>query len=165
MERFFSAIRRHVNARSRLKSLCLAVLLGGAIIAPFAHQTTARASIPCRSDPIIVVNGALVSVVSTLEADSSAVREVDYQVTVPSAALIDKLTLTVGLGFPENVTYIFSPSQPWGSIQVTAAVVTQDGVAPFPVSVRVSSLLAGANTTSGASDSTLTVALDHVLML
>src|SRR5579864_4228633 len=83
------------------KRLCLALLLSGSILVPLARATPAHASIPCRSDPIVVVDGAVVDVVSTLEADDSAVRELDYQITVPSGALIGKLTLTVGLGFPE----------------------------------------------------------------
>ena len=52
-----------------------------------------------------------------------------------------------------------------GSVRVTAAVITQDGVAPFPVSVQVSALLAGANTASGTSAAPLSVNLAHLLML
>lgn len=153
-----------VTRRLSPRRLWLALLLGAAIIAPLAHDTPALA-IVCRSDPILVVNGALVDVVSTLSTDPSAVSELDYQVTVPSGALIGQTTLTVGLGFPERVSYVFSPSQPWGSVQVAASVVTQSGVAPFPLNVQVSSLLAGSNTASGSSDATTTVTLDHILML
>lgn len=155
------------------KRMGLAVLLAGSLIAPLAQQTSARAdtsptpdqAIPCRSDPVIVVNGAIIDVVSSLAADPGAVREVDYQVTIPSGSLLGKTTLTVGLGILENVTYVFSPSQPWGSVQVAESVVPQDGVAPFPVSVKVSSLLAGSDQTSGTSGTTMTVGLDHLLML
>jgi hypothetical protein len=111
------------------------------------------------------VNGAVVNVVSTLGTDPSAVREVDYQVTVPSGSLINETTLTVGLGIPEKVTYIFSPSQPWGSVHVATSVIAQDGVAPFPVSVQVSSLLAGTDEAHGVSDATTSVDLAHLLML
>lgn len=155
------------------KRMCLSLILAGGIVAPLAHQTPASAdtsptpdqAIPCRSDPIIVVNGAIIDVTSSLAADASAIREVDYQVTIPSGSLIGKTTLTLGLGIPENVTYVFSPSQPWGSVQVAASVVPQDGVAPFPVSVQISSLLAGSNLVSGLSGTTVSVALNHLLML
>ena len=156
---YFAAVQRWGPRR-----LWLALLLGAAIIAPLAHDTPALA-IVCRSDPIMVVNGAAIDVVSTLSTDPSTVSEIDYQVTVPSGALIGQATLTLGLGFPEHVTYVFSLSQPWGSVQVAASVVTQDGVTPFPLSVKLSSLLAGSNTVSGSSDATTTVTLDHILML
>ena len=142
----------------------MAMLLAGGIVGPLAHETPAMAVI-CRSDPIMVVNGAIVDVVTTLWTTPSAVREIDYQVTVPSGALIGKLTLTAGLGFPERVSYIFSPTQPWGSIQVATSAITAGGVSPFAVSVQVSSLLAGSNTASGTSSVTTTVSLNHLLML
>lgn len=153
-----------VARRLSPKRLWLALLLGAAIMAPLAHDTPALA-IVCRSDPIMVVNGAVIDVVSTLTTDPKAVSEIDYQVTVPSGSLIGQTTLTLGLGFPEHVTYIFSPSQPWGSVQVATSVVTPNGVAPFPLSVQVSSLLAGNSSASGSSDTTTTVTLDHILML
>lgn len=145
-----------------------ALLLAAGIVAPLAHGARALAdtpSIPCRSDPVLVVNGAAVDVMSTLWVDQSAVREVDYRVTVPSGSLLGGTTLTVGLGFPEVVTYVFSPDQPWGSVRIAASVRTQDGVAAFPLSIQVSSLLAGSATASGTSDTTATVALQHLLML
>lgn len=172
MGMYFSAIlcyiARHVDRWSGLKRLSLALLLSAGIIVPLAHQTPAHAdgsTILCRSDPVLVVNGAVIDVASTLWSDPSAVQEIDYQVTVPSGSLIGGVTLTVGLGFPEKVSYVFSPTQPWGSVQVAASVVTQNGVAPFPVSVQVSSLLAGTNTASGTSDATTTISLNHLLML
>jgi len=163
MGKYFRATGVNIGRRSSLKRLCLALILGGGILAPLAHATTALA-IVCRSDPTMEVNGAVVNVVTTMSTDPSAVREIDYQVTVPSGALIGKLTLTVGLGFPENVTYVYSPTQPAGSIQVAASVITQDDPAPFPMSVQVSSLLAGTKSMSGTSASTITVFLDHLLM-
>jgi hypothetical protein len=153
------------GCRGRAK-LCLALLLGSLVLSPLVSQTAAlAASVPCRSDPIIVVDGAALDVVSTLTTDPSAVRELDYQVTVPTGALIGKLTLTAGLGFPEKVTYVFSAAQPWGSIRVDASVITQDGVAPFPAGVQASALLAGSATAGGTSATTLSVTLDHLLML
>jgi hypothetical protein len=143
--------------------LSLALLLAGGIVAPLARETPALA-IVCRSDPIMVVNGAAIDVVSTLTTDPSTVSELDYLVTIPSGSLINKTTLTVGIGFPERVTYVFSPRQGWGSILVAASVITHHGVAPFPVSLQVSSLSAGSNSADGTSDATTTVALDHVLM-
>jgi hypothetical protein len=135
------------------------------IVLPLAHQSIARADLLCKSDPVIVVNGAIVDVTSTLSTDASAVREIDYQVTVPSSSLIGKTTLTLGLGVPENVSYVFSPDQPRGTIQVAATAIPQDGAASFPVSVKLSSLLAGSSMASGNSGDTITVALDHLLML
>lgn len=153
-----------------IKRLCLALLLAGGIAAPLAQQARASADtynpdVLCRSDPVIVVDGAIVDVVSTIQSDPSAIQKIDYQLTVPSGALVGKITLTVGLGVPENVTYVYSPSQPWGSVQVTATVVPQNGVTSIPVSVQVSSLLAGSATASGSSDAPLMVTLDHILML
>ena len=151
--------------RPRLKRLCLALLVSAGIVLPLARQTPASAGILCQSDPVIVVNGAVVDVASTLSADSSSVREIDYQVTAPKGSLIGKTTLTVGLGVPENVSYVFSPDQPWGTVQVAATAIPQDGTASFSVSVKVSSLLAGSSTASGNSGNTITVELDHLLML
>lgn len=161
---------RRGGLRASRRRLSLALLLSVGIIAPFAHHTAASADttnpdVLCRSDPIIVVNGAIVDVASTLQSDPASIREIDYQVTVPSGALLGRTTLTLGLGVPENVSYVFSPTQPRGSVQVAVTVVPRDGVASFPTSVRVSSLLAGNATASGTSDASLSVALDHLLML
>lgn len=156
-------LTRYAGRRPHLRPPSVALLLTAAIIAPVAGTT--HAGVICRSDPVLVVNGSVVDVVSSLQTDASAVRELDYQITIPSGSLVGKLTLTVGLGFPEKVTYVFSPALSWGSIRVAASVVTQDGAASFPVSVQVSSLLAGSSTASGTSAATMTVALDHLLML
>lgn len=147
-----------------MRLLWAALLLAGGLIVPLAHETPALA-ILCRSDPVLVVNGAIIDVTSTLWTTSDNVSAIDYQVTVPSGALLGGATLTVGLGFPENITYVFSPTQPKGSVQVAASVVTPDGAASFPLSVQVSSLLAGSATANGTSDTTTTVGLDHILML
>ncbi len=160
MTTFAGTIHRHRSIRR----LCLALLLAASIITPLAKVTPALAVL-CRSDPVLVVNGAVIDVVSTLQTDPGSVAELDYQVTVPAGSLIGGTTLTVGLGFPERVSYVFGPDQPWGTVTVAASVVTADGVAPFPLDVKVSSLLAGSSTASGTSDDTTTVALDHVVML
>jgi len=112
---------------ARLKRVGFALLVGAGIVLPLMRHTPASADILCKSDPVIVVNGAVVDVVSTLAADPSAVRAVDYQVTVPSGSLIGETRLTVGFGVPENVSYVFSPDQPWGTIRVAAAAIPQDG--------------------------------------
>lgn len=151
--------------RPRLKRLGLALLVSGGIVLPLAHPIPASADLLCKSDPVIVVNGAVVAVVSTLAADARAVREIDYDVTVPRGSLMGTTTLTVALGVPENVRYVFSPSQPRGTIQVAATAFPQDGAAAFPVSVTLSALLAGRHTANGTSGDTITVALDHLLML
>lgn len=164
MRTLHSMIYRYGGGRYSRKRLSATLLLAGGLIAPLVHQTPAFAII-CRSDPVMVVNGAVIDVVSTLETDPSSVREIDYQVTLPSGALLGGTTLTVGLGFPEHITYVFSPAQPWGSVQVAATVIAADGAAPFPLTLQVSSLVAGSNATSGTSDSTAIVSLDHILML
>ena len=150
--------------RLRLKPLWVALLLAGGLLAPLAHETPALA-ILCRSDPILVVNGAIIDVTSTLWTTPDNINEIDYQVTVPSGALLGGVTLTLGLGFPENITYVFSPTQPKGSVQVAASVILPDGTSSFPLAVQVKSLLAGSATASGTSDTTTTVSLDHILML
>jgi hypothetical protein len=139
------------------------LLLAGLVAGGLSAQP-ASAAVACRSDPVLVVNGAIVDVVSTLQTTASAVRELDYTVTVPAGSLIGKTTLTVGLGFPEKVTYVFSGTQPWGTLQIAASVVTQSGVAPFPTSVQATSLLAG-NAASGLSNQTVVVALGNQPML
>ncbi len=149
---------------THLKRLGMATAIAFGLIAPLARASHALAII-CRSDPILVVNTAAVDVVSTLWTDPAFVREIDYQVTVPSGSLLGKITLTAGLGFPERVTYVFSGAQAWGSVQVAATVVTQDSVSPFPVNVQVSALLTGPNQASGTSDTPTVVGLDHILML
>jgi hypothetical protein len=116
----------------------------------------------------VVVNGAQADIVSTLSTQASAVRELDYTITVPRGSLIGKLTLTVGLGFPEKVTYVYSSALPWGSLKVAATVQTAAGVAPFPTTVRVTSpeaLLTLSKTASGMSDSTVSIGLNGMIML
>src|SRR5581483_6156145 len=122
---------------TNLKWLGRTLLLAAALVAPLVQGARALAddlpAIPCRSDPVLVVNGAIVDLASALWADPSAIREVDYQVTIPSGTLLGSIRLTVGLSFPEVVTYVVSPNQPWGSVRIAASVRLQDGAATFPL--------------------------------
>jgi hypothetical protein len=118
----------------------------------------------CRSDPVIVVNGDAADIVSTLYADPSSISELDYAISVPPGSLIGKTTLTVGLGFPERVRYVFDPSVPWGTLTVQATVVTKPGVTPFTTSVRVSTLFAQASN-AGLSNALIPVSVANQLML
>ena len=77
-----------------------------------------------------------------LDTYPSAVRELDYTITVPAGSLLAGTTLTVGLGFPERVAYIHSLTQPWGTLRIAATVQTQPGVAPFTTTMQATSLLA-----------------------
>mgnify|MGYP001269082323 CR=1 FL=1 len=152
--------------RSTLGRLCLMVSLAGAIGGALSHVGVASAYEACRSDPVLLVNGAIVDVVSTLQTTPGAVRELDYTVTVPPGGLLSIVRLTVGLGFPEKVTFVHSAAQPWGTMRIDATVQTQPGVAPFPTTVQATALLLLANSTaSGLSNSTVTVSLGHMLML
>jgi hypothetical protein len=144
--------------------LAAAVLAIG-MPAGFLPAPTAFAYDACRSDPVIVVDGTVADVSSTLWADPSVIRELDYTVTVPTGSLIGQTTLTVGIGFPEKVIYVYSPTQARGTLQIDATVQTQPGTAPFQTRVQVTTLTAGIATASGLSDATLTVAVDHQLML
>jgi hypothetical protein len=105
-----------------------------------------------------------VDIVSILDTSPSAVSELDYTVTVPAGALLGGTTLTIGLGFPERVTYIYSPLQPWGTLQIAATVQTQTGVAPFTTTLQATSPLAN-GTASGDSDTSLTVTLGAQIMI
>ncbi len=150
-----------------VRRLALAgALLAAVTLTGLAHSGTASAALACRSDPVIVVNGAVADIVSTLYTDSASnVRELDYTITIPTGSLIGKTSLTVGLGFPEKVTYVFSPTQPKGTMSIAASVVTAPGVAPFATSVQVTTLLDGIHTASGYSNETVGVTLGHLLML
>ena len=122
----------------------------------------------CRSDPVVVVDSATVDIVDTLWTDASAVRELDYTITVPSGSRIGKTTLTVGLGFPEKVTYVFSSSQAWGTMKVAATVQMQHGTPPFQTTLQatsLTSLLTGTSTASGRSNSTVTVTVKNLVMV
>jgi hypothetical protein len=112
---------------------------------------------------VIVVNGTVADIYSTLSADPNVIRELDYTITVPTGSLIGATTLTLGIGFPEKVSYVFSAAQPWGSLSVSASVV-QAGTTPFPVQVHVTSLLSS-GTATGTSAATLTVQVKPLLML
>jgi hypothetical protein len=157
-------LRRTHSLRALRARLCLVLGLGAAALAalPAGH---AAAAAGCRSDPVIVVNGAVADVVSTLYTDPSVVRELDYTVTVPAGSLIGRTTLTLGLGFPEKVTYVYSAAQPWGSLRVDATVQTQAGTAPFATDVQVTTLLGGVRRASGLSTATVSVTVAHQLML
>jgi hypothetical protein len=156
-----------IGARSgRLAIARIGLALGLAAIGSgvLANNDAQAAFIGCRSDPILLVNGALVDVVSTLNTSPANIQELDYTITVPSGALLSVVRLTVGIGFPEKVTYVFSPSMPRGTMQVAATVQTVPGTAPFPTSVRVTSLLVG-TTASGYSNGTVIATLGRLLML
>jgi hypothetical protein len=154
-----------VTARaSPLIRLGLTFGLAGIGLAAFSQPRVDAAAGSCRSDPVIVVNTAVVDVVSTLSTDPSLVRELDYTVTVPLGSLINRTTLTVGLGFPEKVSYVFSPFQPWGTMRIDARVVMAPGAASFQTSVQASSLLVS-STANGLSNGQVTVNLGGLLML
>jgi hypothetical protein len=121
-------------------------------------QSRAAAYVICRSDPVLLVNGIVVDVVSTLQSDPSTIRELDYTVTVPAGAVIGTTTLTKGISFPERVTYVFSALQPAGTLRIDATVQTQPGVQPFATTVRASAPPAHV-TATGPSNSTVTVQL------
>lgn len=150
--------------RFRWGLTALAMLMLSVVCAGRPGLPSASAALACRSDPILVVNGAIVDVVSVLQTSADTVRELDYTITVPSGSLIGQTTLTVGIGFPEKVTYVFSKAQRWGTMQIAASVVTQDGVAPFPTTVQATSLLARGSA-SGMSNQVVTMALGGQIML
>jgi hypothetical protein len=118
----------------------------------------------CRSDPTVLVNLDLADIVSTLYAPPSAIKELDYTISVAPHSLTGKITLTIGLGFPEKVTYVFDSSVPWGMIKVQASVVTQPGVTPFNTTVSISTLF-GSASTSGPSNAIVPVTVANQLML
>jgi hypothetical protein len=113
---------------------------------------------------VLVVNGTAVDVVTTLASAANAIRELDYTVTVPTGSLIGQTTLSVGIGFPESVTYIFSATQPPGTMRIDTSVVAAGSAAPFPTSVQATALLAG-GAASGLSSATITIELTGMTML
>lgn len=153
----------HRGWRGTVTGLCVAlcVAAAGVCLCP-PHRVAAY--VACRSDPVLVVNGTVIDVVSTLYAAPSAIRELDYTVTVPAGAILGSTTLTVGLGFPERVTYRFSATQPWDSVRIAASVQTQPGVPPFTTMVQATSLL-GSGTASGPSDTIVTLPLGSQIMI
>jgi hypothetical protein len=159
-KRFFDMTMFTSTRRTALFGALLAI---GLLAGSMAVQP-ADAARGCRSDPVLVINGAIVDVVSTLQTDASAVQELDYTITVPKGSLLGQIRLTVGIGFPENVTYVFSPTQRWGTMRIAATVVTRPGTAPFSTTVQASSLLA-ASSASGLSNATVNVALGGQIML
>jgi hypothetical protein len=150
--------------RSAVARIGLALSFAAIGTGLLADNHAQAAFIGCRSDPILLVNGALVDVVSTLSTSPANIQELDYTITVPSGALLSVVRLTVGIGFPEKVNYVFSPSMPRGTLQVAATVRTAPGVAPFATSVHVTSLLVG-TTASGYSNTTVIATLGRLLML
>jgi hypothetical protein len=138
-----------------LAAMTATSMLGG----QFAHAAS-----PCRSDPVLIVNGAIVDVVSTLNTTASTVQELDYTITVPHGSLLGPTRLTVGIGFPEKVTYVFSPFQAWGTMHIAATVVSKTGTAPFSTTVQATSLLASSSA-SGLSNATVNVLLGGQIML
>jgi hypothetical protein len=152
------------TGRAAIARIGLALSLAAIGTGILANNDAQADFIGCRSDPILLVNGALVDVVSTLNTSPANIQELDYTITVPSGALLSVVRLTVGIGFPEKVTYVVSPSMPRGTLQVAATVQTVAGVAPFPTSVQVSSLLVR-TTASGYSNGTVIATLGRLLML
>ena len=160
-----SLFATHHPRRALLGSAALtaAILCAG----PLSVNTT-HAAVACRSDPVLVVNGATVDVVSTLWSSAGNIREIDYVVTVPAGSVINQTTLTVGLGFPEKVTYVFSKAQRWDTMKIATTVQVQKGVAPFPISVTATSplsLLTGTTSASGMSNSTVTLNVGNLIMV
>jgi hypothetical protein len=152
------------SGRSAIARIGLALGLAAIGSGVLANNDAQAAFIGCRSDPILLVNGALVDVVSTLNTSPTNIQELDYTITVPNGALLSVVSLTVGIGFPEKVTYVYSSSMPKGTLQVAATVKTVAGVAPFPTSVQVTSLLVG-TTAGGYSNGTVIATLGRLLML
>lgn len=144
-----------VAAGLSIASLGIAALPHGEV-----HATVAG----CRSDPIVLINGLAVDIVSTLYANPSAIKELDYTITVPNSTLLGPINLTPGLGFPEKVKFAVNPSMRWGTLLVQATVVTQPGVAPFSTTVSVSVLLSQASM-SGMSNAVVSATLGNLLML
>ncbi len=159
----FRSITRSSRSPFMLARLGLLAGLAGAGL--LAHGRAEAALTSCRSDPVIEANLAVADVVSVLWTDPSVIKELDYTVTVPAGSIINKTTLTVGLGFPEVVSYVYSAAQPWGTMTIAATVKTKIAVAPFPTTVQVTTLTAGTVSSSGYSDGTVTVAVGRQLML
>jgi hypothetical protein len=157
-------IRRSRGLTFALARLAIAASLAVLGIASLPRGEAHAIVAGCRSDPIILVNGDLADIVSTLYADPSAIKELDYTVHVAPGALTGILRLTIGLGFPEKVTYVFDPSVPRGVIKLQASVVTQPGVTPFNTTVYISTLF-GAASTSGLSNAIVPVTVANQLML
>jgi hypothetical protein len=143
----------------RGRCLGAAVAIAVVLVAAGGRGSAEAALSGCRSDPIVIVNGSAFDIISTLQTTSSAVQELDYTITVPTGSLLGGATLTIGLGFPEKVTYVTSATQRWGTITVAASVVTQQGVAPFGTTVQVTgtNLFALTTSASGLSNSIVTV--------
>src|SRR5262249_51467825 len=133
-------LARSTRPTSALVRLGLLAVLAAAATGVLVPGRAAAAAVACRSDPVIVVNATVADVVSVLATDPGVIKELDYTVTVPTGSVINKTTLTVGLGFPEKVTYVYSAAQPWGTMRIAASVQTQSAVAPFPTSVQVTTL-------------------------
>ena len=156
-------IEAKILSRRRRGVLAVALLVLGLLGSPLAmHRADAAAG--CRSDPVLLVNGALVDVVSILQTDPSSVQELDYTITVSPRSLLGPTKLTIGLGFPEKVTYVYSSLQRWGTMGITATVITRAGVAPFSTTVQASSLLRFSSA-GGLSNSPVSFSLTGLLML
>ena len=69
-----NALWRASAQRSTLGRLCLALGLVGGLCGMFSRGQVEAALSSCRSDPVVVVNGATVDIVDTLWTDASAVR-------------------------------------------------------------------------------------------
>ena len=159
-------VPRGIDRRALLARILLSLGVAGAALALLPDR--ARAILGgCRSDPVLVVNGATVDVFSTLQADPNVIQELDYRVTVPAGSVINQTTLTVGIGFPEKVSYVFSNALPWGAMRIDATVVTTPGTPAFATTVQATSLaLSGLlSTASGMSNRTLTVNLKNLPMV
>jgi hypothetical protein len=154
---------RRCRGRIARPLACLALMAASGLA---LGATPAGAAVAgCGSDPVLVVNGAAVDVYSTLyTADPSAIQELDYAITVPTGSILGDTTLTTGIGFPEKVTYVFSPAQRWGTLAIAASVVTQPGTLAFPVQVSATTLGAGGRG-SGTSAQTLVVQVVPLLTL
>jgi hypothetical protein len=156
-------IKTTAPPRRRRTALAVTLLVVGLLGSPLAtHHADAAAA--CRSDPVLLVNGAIIDVVSTLQTTSSAVQELDYTITVSPGSLLGATHLTVGLGFPEKVTYVYSSLQRWGTVGIAASVITQPGVTPFATTVQASSLLRSSSA-SGLSNTLVSLTLGGQLML
>lgn len=143
------------------RSLSLCALL----VLALSAAPRADAAVGCRSDPVIVVNGAVFDVFDTLQAAAASVRELDYTVTVPAGSVLGGVQLTAGVGFPERVSVVYSSAQPLGAITVAGTVLARPGVSPFPVTLTVTTLPLNGGSATGSSAGMLSVTLRNTLML
>lgn len=106
----------------------------------FPNRTASARIVKCRADPIFYLsNGEKVTIILDIDADASAIQNVNYIIHVPTGVSITKVVFTAG-GIGKKEMYRAVQDSPDNTFTTETTVTTKGG--PFAITAT-SSLVGG----------------------